>query len=61
MRTGGSIFRVMSRNGDTSSDISAIAFGTIGKPTHNDKLRIVDVNTGKIYSQQDGRYFPTGQ
>ena len=61
IRTGGQDVSVMSATGDATSVIRAAAFGTIDKPTHKDRLRIVDVKTGQIYSQQDGSYYPTGE
>ena len=41
--------------------IYSAEFGTFHKPTHKAKLRIVDVNTGDIYSKEGGNYYTTGQ
>jgi hypothetical protein len=41
--------------------VQAAEFGTYHKPTHKAKLRIVDTQSGDIYSMQDGNYFTTGQ
>lgn len=40
--------------------VSAVTFGSYAKRTDINELRIVDVNSGEIYSYQDGEYFPTG-
>lgn len=42
--------------------INAVSFETPeSKPTKEGEYRIVDVDTGQIFSKQDGIYYPTGQ
>lgn len=58
----GKPYIVMNWAGDTSLSIRGRAFGYAEeKPTEKGELRIVDQQTGAIYSFQDGTYFPTGQ
>ncbi len=61
MRIGGENMNVMNQKGDVSSVIRGATFGTIDKPTQKNRLRIVDIDTGEIYSWQDGFYYPTSQ
>ncbi len=53
-------YTVSDYNGLNTKTINAAPFGT-DKPTHLEAYRIVDINTGEIYSKQEGIYYPTGQ